>query len=147
MVPAALLFQYNCMVKRLCHLSKQYETSTLCFFCVFFYISAQSSLFTFTALDYNLFDFNCSSGSQFIQTQTARFMWPTWGPPESCRPHVGPMLAPQTLLSGETTLDFTPCTILPWNHAHYLRVVVVCDCESDSNQSMCINKSHNTKWR
>ena len=27
-------------------------------------------------------------------------MWPTWGPPGSCRPQVGPMLAPRTLLSG-----------------------------------------------
>ena len=27
-------------------------------------------------------------------------MGPTWGPPRSCRPHVGPMLAPRTLLSG-----------------------------------------------
>ena len=32
--------------------------------------------------------------------QIARFMGPTWGPPGSCRPHVGPMLAPWTLLSG-----------------------------------------------
>ena len=27
-------------------------------------------------------------------------MGPTWGPPRSCRPHVGPMLAPWALLSG-----------------------------------------------
>ena len=30
----------------------------------------------------------------------ARFMWPTWGPPRSCWPQVGPMLAPWTLLLG-----------------------------------------------
>ena len=24
-------------------------------------------------------------------TQIAKFMWPTWGPPGSCGPHVGPM--------------------------------------------------------
>ena len=30
----------------------------------------------------------------------AKFMGPTWGPPGSCRPHMGPMLAPWTLLSG-----------------------------------------------
>ena len=30
----------------------------------------------------------------------ARFMGPTWGPPGSSRPQVGPMLAPRTLLSG-----------------------------------------------
>ena len=33
-------------------------------------------------------------------TQITRFMRPTWGPPGSCRPQMGPMLAPWTLLSG-----------------------------------------------
>ena len=33
-------------------------------------------------------------------TQIARFMGPTWGPPGSCRPQMGPMSAPWTLLSG-----------------------------------------------
>ena len=33
-------------------------------------------------------------------TQIAKFTWPTWDPPGSCRPHVGPILAPWTLLSG-----------------------------------------------
>ena len=33
-------------------------------------------------------------------SQIIRFMWPTWGPPGSCRPQAGPMLAPWTLLSG-----------------------------------------------
>ena len=35
-----------------------------------------------------------------IISQIARFMGPTWGPPGSCRPQMGPMLAPRTLLSG-----------------------------------------------
>ena len=35
------------------------------------------------------------------ETQIARFMEPTWGPPGSCRPQRGPMLAPWTLLSGK----------------------------------------------
>ena len=41
--------------------------------------------------------------STFLQneTQIAKFMGPTWGPPGSFRPQMGPMLAPQTLLSGE----------------------------------------------
>ena len=34
------------------------------------------------------------------KTQIAMFMGPTWGPPGSCRPQMGPMLAPWTLLSG-----------------------------------------------
>ena len=32
--------------------------------------------------------------------QIAKFMGPTWGPPASCRPQVGPMWAPWTLLQG-----------------------------------------------
>ena len=32
--------------------------------------------------------------------QIAKFMRPTWGPPGSCRPQMGPVLAPRTLLSG-----------------------------------------------
>ena len=33
-------------------------------------------------------------------SQIAKFMGPTWDPPGSCRPQIGPMLAPWTLLSG-----------------------------------------------
>ena len=36
-------------------------------------------------------------------TQITRFMGPTWGPSGSCRPQVGPMLAPWTLRSEELT--------------------------------------------
>ena len=32
--------------------------------------------------------------------QIEKFMGPTWGPPGSCRPQMGPMLAPWILLSG-----------------------------------------------
>ena len=31
-------------------------------------------------------------------SQIAKFMGPTWGPPGTCRPQMGPMLAPRTLL-------------------------------------------------
>ena len=34
---------------------------------------------------------------RFLTTQIARFMGPTWGPPGTCRPQMGPMLAPWTL--------------------------------------------------
>ena len=37
-------------------------------------------------------------------SQRARFMGPTWGPPGSCRPQVGPMLALWLMLSGLTWL-------------------------------------------
>ena len=33
-----------------------------------------------------------------ITSQIAKLMWPTWGQPGSCRPQMGPMLAPWTLL-------------------------------------------------
>ena len=33
-------------------------------------------------------------------SQMARFMGPTWGPPGSCQPQIGPILAQWTLLSG-----------------------------------------------
>ena len=36
---------------------------------------------------------------QYNISQIARFMGPTWGPPGSFRPQMGPMLAPWTLLS------------------------------------------------
>ena len=36
----------------------------------------------------------------YSPSQIAKFMGPTCGPPGSCRPQMGPMLAPWTLLSG-----------------------------------------------
>ena len=45
-------------------------------------------------------------------TQITRFTWPTWGPPGSCRPQVGPKLAPWTLLSGYRWLV--------WSHSLWL---------------------------
>ena len=39
---------------------------------------------------------SCKVGKQITPT----FMGPTWGPPGSCRPQMGPTLAPWTLLSG-----------------------------------------------
>ena len=49
-----------------------------------------------------------------VNTQIAKFMGPTWGPPGTCRPQMGPILAPRTLLSGTTSplvevvIDVTP---------------------------------------
>ena len=37
---------------------------------------------------------------RIMTSQIAKFMGPTWGPTGSCRPQMGPMLAPWTLLSG-----------------------------------------------
>ena len=45
-------------------------------------------------------------------------MGPTWGPPGSCRPQMGPMLIPWTLLSGQrcqfTTIIYIIPTITIW---------------------------------
>ena len=37
-------------------------------------------------------------GAGISRSQITKFMGPTWGPPGSCRPQIGPMLAPWTLL-------------------------------------------------
>ena len=39
------------------------------------------------------------------QSQISRFMGPTWSAPGSCRPQMGPMSAPWTLLSGTIRVD------------------------------------------
>ena len=44
----------------------------------------------------------------YIRSQIANFMGPTWSPPGSCRPQMGPMLTPWTLLSG-VVLCFVLC--------------------------------------
>ena len=44
----------------------------------------------------------CYDAIMHVASQIAKFMGPTWGPPGSCRPQMGPMLAPWTLLSGMT---------------------------------------------
>ena len=53
-------------------------------------------------------------------TQTEKFMGPTWGPPWSCRPQMGPMLAPWTLLSGKFYYCFFQHHTIPeftsWRH-------------------------------
>ena len=44
--------------------------------------------------------FNQCSLVTYINAQITTFMEPTWGPPGSCWPQVGPMLAPWSLISG-----------------------------------------------
>ena len=55
-------------------------------------------------------------------------MGPTWGPPGSCRPQMGPMLAPWTLLSGNISKCPTLCWwrwfqihLLGWKYIPYTR--------------------------
>ena len=47
-------------------------------------------------------------------SQIAKFMGPAWGPPGSCRPQMGPMLAPWTLLSGIVLPPFDSLQHLQW---------------------------------
>ena len=48
----------------------------------------------------NMYLYATAKYKQYKVSQIAKFMGPTWGPPGSCRPQKGPMLAPWTLLSG-----------------------------------------------
>ena len=57
--------------------------------------------YTFTPCSFGLvFGHHRNSSFCAMWTQIAKLMGPTWGPPGSCRPQMGPMLAPRTLLSG-----------------------------------------------
>ena len=52
-----------------------------------------------------------------VLTQIAKFMWPTWGPPGSCRPQVRPTLAQWTLLWGKAlSSQRNQC----WNIANFI---------------------------
>ena len=56
-------------------------------------------------------------------SQITRIIGPTWGPPGSCRPQMGPMLAPWTLLSGLSLLgrDGPQCHL--WGRNDHSNVV------------------------
>ena len=59
-----------------------------------------------------------SGGGVFpMFTQIAKFIGPTWGPPGSCRPQMGPMLAPWSL-SGYVTINGP----LKWATSQGLRI-------------------------
>ena len=62
-----------------------------------------------------------------IPTQIAMFMVPTWGPPGTCRPQIGPMLAPWTLLSG-----------LYYAHCPYMWIVANISTSPNPNSSMIL---------
>ena len=57
--------------------------------------------------DYLLHCHHSGTGGVGLYAQIAKFMGPTWGPPGSCRPQMGPMLAPWILLSGWLRLFFS----------------------------------------
>ena len=53
---------------------------------------------------------------QMADPQITKFMGPTWGPPGSCRPQMGLMLAPITLLSVSICLSGKHTTLFRQNH-------------------------------
>ena len=60
-----------------------------------------SNYWQFDRLINSLFRLTAKETSKLcITAQIANFMGPAWGPPGSCRPQIGPTLAPWTLLSG-----------------------------------------------
>ena len=67
-----------------------------------FYI-LKFTLFLWIYLKITHWSSSLTHGSE--QSQIAMFMGPTWGPPGSCRPQMGPMLDPWTLLSGGTSYN------------------------------------------
>ena len=58
-----------------------------------------------------------------IHAQIENFMEPTWGPPGSCRPQMGPMLAPGTLLSGWIKKQ---CQTVATNFCPFTKIVILC---------------------
>ena len=60
-----------------------------------------------------LADITYTSDLAFITSKIAKFLGPTWGPSVSCRPQMGPILVPGTLLSG---LDHTTWAICKDNN-------------------------------
>ena len=53
-----------------------------------------------------------------ILSQITKFMGPTWGPPGSCWPQMGPMLAPLTLLSGVVLMSKKSFSV----HVHFQQI-------------------------
>ena len=71
---------------------------------------------------------------KWIISQIAKFMGPTWSPPGSCRPQMGPMLAPWSLLSGMilNRTDKTTAKPRAANHVHLISFI-----SNISNKSVC----------
>ena len=78
------------MVIYIKHISGLYPNDTLSYRMIYDESPMQAILYQFQT-DMPLYE---------RPTQKAKFMRPTWGPPGSCRPQMGPMLAPWTLLLG-----------------------------------------------
>ena len=72
-------------------------------------------------------------------SQIARFIGPTWGPPGSCRPQMGPMLAPWTLLSG-ITYCISQFRIHSWYSGIYIAITHGCvRNDSETHETMLLD--------
>ena len=74
-----------------------------------------------------------------IAAQIAKFMGPTWGPPGFCRPQMGPMLAPLTLLSGSRCYGKWHQSIHNWRDG--IEGLILCDLVSHFEQRNCLSGS------
>ena len=64
----------------------------------------------------------CTDFAVSITSQKAKFMGPIWGPPGSCRPQMGPMLAPWTLLSGIIFKDDDAVLFTHWGQMVHIYI-------------------------
>ena len=67
-------------------------------------------------------------------TKIASFMVPTWGPPGSCRPQMGPMLAPWTMLSGKLMCFYFTLSDISGTHTAQLITKMTKDSMLDMDQ-------------
>ena len=65
-------------------------------------------------------------GIHLRATQKANFVGPTWGPPGSCRPQVGPMLAPWTLLLGKLTASVQVIILYNGFECYIFEIIDIC---------------------
>ena len=72
-------------------------------------------------------------------TQIAKYAGPTCGPPGSCRPQMGPMLAPWTLLSGTLYEPYTSYYIVLYCIAHHTSKTQRIKVPSKLHYINCIN--------
>ena len=109
---------------------------------IFYVNQAPDSMCNVPVYLYNVMDFTHCIYRIYLQTseymckcqnltKRARFMRPKLGPPGSCRPQIGPMLTPWTLLSGKrlycrAAFSIISYTGLYYSDAHETMVYAMC---------------------
>ena len=87
----------------------------------------------------NCFYCRCRMSLQWrwaLLPQITKFMGPTWGPPGSCQPQMGPALAPRTLLSG--TLNNLCMNMTKYYESHFYGLCNEVCCLDDLKESSLI---------